>query len=278
MGNWKNRDPKTFAKATSHSFAENFVTNPKNPPTNSVFFPFRSTDGSSKAQGDNGEHSHHRRCRGRPRSDCGSDLTGRLLHQHTPYGCSTVLPHAGKTKQPRGHSFTHFVEVYWSVWRYPTCTLPPHVCLTAWCLVAAHQQLLALDEVPQPGLSLQLRRGRAWGPRKGRIHWSRAVLLKGPGRAGLGQTNGTTNGRKMDDQADHRHKTPRLQPWRPDSVNCNCSRRSFSVYLALCHHTQESFQYPSVWEETDCTEMTRRKCVTVQNPSTRGGMSGIESN
>lgn len=78
----------------------------------------------------------------------------------------------------------------WSLlWPRPralTLTPPPTCVLPA---AAAQQQLLALHEVPQPGLRLQLHRGGAGGPGEGRLHRGRAVLLRsGEGRRHLEDT------------------------------------------------------------------------------------------
>lgn len=51
----------------------------------------------------------------------------------------------------------------------------------------------------------------------------------------------------MDDQADHRHRMSSLQPWRLDSVYCNCSCSScqlslclllFAITQGICHIIQ----------------------------------------
>lgn len=72
-----------------------------------------------------------------------------------------------------------------------TLTPPPTCLLLA---AAAQQQLLALHEVPQPGLRLQLHRGGAGGPGEGRLHRGRAVLLRTGGGEGEAPPGGHTAG------------------------------------------------------------------------------------
>ncbi len=94
------------------------------------FFSFRFTDGSSKQYGDNREHSHHSRCSGCTGSACSSDLTGCLLHQHTPHSGSTILPHAGEKNK-----FMHPAEsaVYLFIYFFFLFKDIPHAhsCLSA---------------------------------------------------------------------------------------------------------------------------------------------------
>lgn len=56
-------------------------------------------------------------------------------------------------------------------WPFSNCRLS---------FIATHQQLLACHEVPQPGMSVRLRRSRAWRSWERRFHWGGAVLLSFP--------------------------------------------------------------------------------------------------
>lgn len=76
---------------------------------------------------------------------------------------------------------------------------------------------------------------------KRKVSLKLSSAAKGPGLAGLSQKRKghhledckSITRMNMDDRADHRHRTSSLQPWRLDSVYCNCSCSSCQLSLCL---------------------------------------------
>lgn len=174
----------------------------------------------------------------------------------------------------------------------PSCTLMFVCCLafSNYCLlfVATHQQLLALYEVPQPGMSLELRWSRARGSRKGRFHWSWAVLLRvlelqcpfGRRKDTILRTcRGITRGWIWTIRLTIDTERPycNLGGWTVFTVTALVALASF--LCVLCSFpSHRGFGILSngwrVWEEAACAEMLRWNCTKPQCK----GMSGKESN
>lgn len=138
-----------------------------------TFWSSRSADESTWPPGGDRECCHRGRCSGSAAPAGGAHLASRLLHQHAPDGGSTLLPDAGETKMAKFLYWPRPLPSHWP--------LSPTLLLYA---AATQQQLLAFDEVSQPGLRLQLHRGGTGGPGEGRLHRGGAVLLRAGQRGG----------------------------------------------------------------------------------------------
>lgn len=223
------------------------------------FSSSRFTNDSSAPPGNNREHRHHSRC-GRSVSPArNADLTGRLLHQHTPHGCSTVLPHAGEDKKKK-HARTNInfsPSLYWinlillfsdaqiitgPPWSFATKAATPVTLKSSWGFT--RRKVLSRLSIAVKWTSLVRKRCHLEDCKDPEKKTKNEELWE----------NEKWTFRQI------RHKKSLLQPLWLDSVYCTCSPCRLSLCLLLFAITRGA-SYPGAFEDL----VTRWELVIIQN-------------